>query len=702
MKLRSKMLTGILGTVVLVFIIVGVTVGMSSNESARVAAENLSMRSAREAAVRVARGFEAYKNKLEGLSIVIESMKRDSSARENLVNWMEKLLVGMPDATAVWLAFEENQFDGLDAGLAGQQGFGPKGRMVVIFNRSDGAISRLTEGIEDDLALDFYQRPLTTGQPSLMEPYKFSFPSGKEHLLVTFGRPIRLDGKVVGVIGVDIDMQAIQKIIDGIHSTPNSSTFILSNQGVIAGTQDQAMLGKKITDWESGDASLAQAVKAIQAGDELLLYRHSKALQQKMLFSYAPIEIEGINTPWSLMNATPESEAMADAKALSRHLMLFFTVGLLIIALVLYFMIRSIVRPIKAITERVDVFSNLDFRQDLSKRWLTTLTDEIGDMARSLRLLQDNLVGILDQLAAETNVFMDSARALASLSEETVASTEEVKASVDEAATLSESNAASLQLTNTEVQKVSHAATMTAKAAEEGADAATETASLGKAVSLQVAQVVAKIDDVGDKSRDSGESISKVGNSVAAIANFVSTIAGIADQTNLLALNAAIEAARAGEAGRGFAVVAEEVRKLAEESNLAAREVEKLIGTLQGDTKSADRVINEMNQILKETVDIVRNAEGKLNESMSQTHTLNGIMQNMASTAEQQAAASGEMTHSVEQVTHDTQDVVQSLSAIKKAMEETARASEQVAEEAQSMTQGVDHLRQIVERFTLD
>ena len=674
MKLRTKMLLGILGTVMFIFIAVGIVVVRSSNQSARASAEIIAARSTGETAVQISKKLEAYKQKLDGISIVIESMKRDATARAKLTSWMKKLLDGMPGATSAWIAFEPDQFDGADATLAGKHGFGPKGRMVISYMRSGSGITRVTEGIEDYLGLDFYRLPLTSGQPTLLEPYPYTFPSGEEHLLTTFARPIRLNGKVVGVIGVDVDLSSITELLTDVSSSPNAFSFLLSNQGVITGAKDQTLLSKKISDWKPDSKSLPQIMNAIQ----------------------------GVSTPWSLFNATPESEIMADANALTRRLLLSFTIGLFIVAGILYFMIQRVVSPIKAITERINAFATLDFKRDLSKRWLTELKDEVGDMARSLRNLQENLVTILVDLSAETNTFMDRAQTLASLSEETVASTEEVKASVDQAAALSESSSASLELTTSGIQEVAHAASMTANAAEEGAEAATKTASLGTAVASEVEQVVNRINNVGAKSHDSGESIRKVGNSVAAITNFISTIASIADQTNLLALNAAIEAARAGEAGRGFAVVAEEVRKLAEESNVAAREVEKLIGALQGDTKSADLVIGEMNHILKEAVEIVRHAEGKLAESMGQTDTLNGIMQNMAATAQQQAAASTEMSQSIGQTTNDTQEVMESLDNIKNAMEEAAQASERVAQEAQGMTQGVDSLRRIIEQFAFD
>ena len=81
--------------------------------------------------------------------------------------------------------------------------------------------------------------------------------------------------------------------------------------------------------------------------------------------------------------------------------------------------------------------------------------------------------------------------------------------------------------------------------------------------------------------------VTKLGERSKEIGQIVENISGIAGQTNLLALNAAIEAARAGEQGRSFAVVAEEVRKLAEQSQEAAKQIANLIGEIQGDTDKA-------------------------------------------------------------------------------------------------------------------
>src|SRR5919201_798096 len=148
---------------------------------------------------------------------------------------------------------------------------------------------------------------------------------------------------------------------------------------------------------------------------------------------------------------------------------------------------------------------------------------------------------------------------------------------MDSARQVAEAVAGTTRSSALKARETGEAARSTHAAAVEGAEA--------------VSGATAAMSSVRESSELATRTIRQLGTKSDAIGGIVDTITGIAEQTNLLALNAAIEAARAGEQGRGFAVVAEEVRKLAEESQHAARSIGSLVGEIQLDTQQAVEVV---------------------------------------------------------------------------------------------------------------
>jgi len=193
--------------------------------------------------------------------------------------------------------------------------------------------------------------------------------------------------------------------------------------------------------------------------------------------------------------------------------------------------------------------------------------------------------------------------------------------------------------------------------------------------------------------------MSALAEAVDSIAGFVGAITGFADQTNLLALNAAIEAARAGEAGRGFAVVADEVRKLAEESNRAAREISNLMDSLSGYASESIKATEEEEQTLRMVVEKTGALQKTLESSMHELGSMDAELKKVSDLARTQSLSNIEMAEAVNSIAKGTSDIVERLEGIRNSTQDARRAFESVTEQADALLEGMEEMERQLGQF---
>lgn len=218
------------------------------------------------------------------------------------------------------------------------------------------------------------------------------------------------------------------------------------------------------------------------------------------------------------------------------------------------------------------------------------------------------------------------------------------------------------------------------RTAAETAQVAVKNGEIAKRSSEIVLQTVGKMNEIADVVQKSASTIEQLGQSSAQIGEIVSVITEIADQTNLLALNAAIEAARAGEQGRGFAVVADEVRKLAERTQQATKQITSMITTIQKESKGAVKAMTKGSEKVREGIDLAQKAGESLREVVASSESVLQMVENIATASREQTSASEKIAGNVEQIALVSSQSAQGVANIAQNVEQLGDLTGQLQE----------------------
>ncbi|MDT7041875.1 methyl-accepting chemotaxis protein [Candidatus Nitronereus thalassa] len=279
---------------------------------------------------------------------------------------------------------------------------------------------------------------------------------------------------------------------------------------------------------------------------------------------------------------------------------------------------------------------------DLTQRVPVAGRDELGELA-------DNFNRFIEKLQR-------SIRRVGEVTDRVASASAQLSATADEMAKGADTQTQRVTQSASAVEEMTMTASEVARHSQEAAAIAQETTQTAQSGHSVVNETVAGMRQLSDAVGQSATIISALGSSSDQIGEIVRVIEDIADQTNLLALNAAIEAARAGEQGRGFAVVADEVRKLAERTTKATKEIGDMIRQIQKDTKSAVASMEEGTGKVTSGVELANKTGDALSRIQDMVQSTASMIQQIAGAAEEQSTVTRQIASDLETVAQVTRD----------------------------------------------
>ncbi|HQP98811.1 MAG TPA: methyl-accepting chemotaxis protein [bacterium] len=498
---------------------------------------------------------------------------------------------------------------------------------------------------------------------------------------------------VIGILGVAVKEESVESLRKGIMDIVVGKTgyvFILGGTGEQQGQYIISYKGERDGEniYEAKDAAGGTFIKSIV--DKALKLKEREVAFERYPWknvnettARAKLTAVAYFAPWDwVIGAGAYEDDFKDAQLRvdnSLNSMVLWTmVAAVILTIVFVFfsfvLAGRIANPLRHAADFAQKVADGDLTQTIhveQKDEVGQLVDALNHMSKNLREVMSQIQDAAEQVASSSEELSSSAQNLSSAATEQAASLEETSASIEE-------------LTASVEQNAQHAKETERIAGDAATSMDESVAQMVKAVEI-CGNTVQMAKDGGTAVNSMVGAMNNIAQSSKKIAEIIKVIDDIADQTNLLALNAAIEAARAGEMGKGFAVVAVEVRKLAERSQVAAKEISGMItdtvSRIEGGVGLANQCGSSLEKIVggiaevSQTIDEVSHSSQNLSEKIRQTAQL---VQEISTACEEQSSGSNQIRQAV--TTLD--QVTQQNSA---TSEETAAASEELASQAQMM-----------------
>jgi methyl-accepting chemotaxis protein len=516
-------------------------------------------------------------------------------------------------------------------------------------------------------------------------------------IVISIARPIKKDGKLIGVLSSDINIGVLTDILNKAKPVKNSYAFLLDDNNDYLVHQNKDFQPAENSLKNIKDVMNGQFSKIVSSSSNNIVYLKDYDGTNKYFIS-SKISVNN----WTVGFAVPVSELSKPVQSLVMPFISIMIGSLIFAVLVSLYLGRKIGNPLLALSKKINKIADFDLTRDTSYDYLLKYNDEIGQLAKSFDTMQNELASLIREILNDSQDMSASSEELSATAEELSSKAEHINNSINNiAAGIQETSALSEEITAS-IEEVDSSITELSGKASSGSNNAIQSKERATDVQNKVTEATKITEELyGEKKKKTLKAIEE-GVVVENIKDMADTIASIADQTNLLALNAAIEAARAGEHGKGFSVVADEVRKLAEESSNAVAGIQGNIIRVQNAFKNLSGNSNEILEFINENVNEQFGTFGDMgSQYYRDADFVSRMSEEIAAMSEELNATINQVNEAVQHMTGSAMKSSEDTEEIKIGVNETAKAVEQVALTAQNQAELAQKLNERVQKFKL-
>ena len=376
--------------------------------------------------------------------------------------------------------------------------------------------------------------------------------------------------------------------------------------------------------------------------------------------------------------------------------------ALIAVAIIMGIIDFTIMKQVRRITSVRDSLNDIsEGAADLTKRIELRSRDEIGQLVTASNGMMDNFQRIMIELQSRADTIQEASKEIHKSATHTKQSTLEIQCeavgvandsktqlkSIEDSALALEDLAKGIQHITESIMEVSNISNDTEKKALTGVEV--------------VEKLQTQLQNLSNQTDRSVERTKELVKLSDLIGDFTNVITGISDQTNLLALNASIEAARAGESGKGFAVVAEEVRKLAEESKVAAERISTVVTDVQRETVQIVDAITVTSDVLKQGRSVANEAQHSFKQITEGVRIIADQVDLVSSASEEMAASTEEISASFEDVSNLSKNITERIQTVASHTDDQVNAVNEMTNAIDSLFVVSNELNDTTHRYKL-